>query len=174
MWARYANAVRTAPLATKSLSSLIITAAGDVGCQLLVERRETVDSQRCAKMAVVGGVLVGPSLHFWYGTLLRLVPGGSLRDVAKRVALDQLVFAPPFTAACFGFISALDMRGIAALKAQLRQQWSDAVIANWKLWTPAQCVNFYAVPAQYHVLFANVVALGWNVYLSWATHLEVR
>ena len=174
MWARYANAMRTAPLATKALTSAGISAAGDAGCQLLVERREALDAQRSAKMALMGGLMVGPALHFWYGALLRFVPGTSFGDAARRVALDQLVFAPPFTAACFAFLSALDMRGISALKAQLRQRWTDAVIANWQLWTPAQCVNFYFVPPPYQVLFANGVAVGWNVYLSWATHLEVR
>jgi protein Mpv17 len=39
--------------------------------------------------------------------------------------------------------------------------------ANFALWIPAQIVNFSLVPLNYQVLFGNVVALLWNVYLSW-------
>jgi hypothetical protein len=35
-----------------------------------------------------------------------------------------------------------------------------------KVWTVAQAVNFQLVPLDYRVLFGNVVALWWNIYLS--------
>jgi hypothetical protein len=38
------------------------------------------------------------------------------------------------------------------------------------LWIPANFVTFRFVPLRFQVLFANVIALGWNAYLSWATH----
>jgi hypothetical protein len=40
------------------------------------------------------------------------------------------------------------------------------LIANWKIWTVPQFVNINFVPAQFRVLFANVVGLAWNAYLS--------
>ena len=41
---------------------------------------------------------------------------------------------------------------------------------NWMMWIPAQVINFALVPLQYRVLVANVVALAFNTYLSWAAH----
>ena len=41
---------------------------------------------------------------------------------------------------------------------------------NWMMWIPAQIINFALVPLQYRVLVANVVALAFNTYLSWASH----
>ena len=35
-----------------------------------------------------------------------------------------------------------------------------------RVWTPVQFINFSYVPLQFRVLFANVVALGWNAYLA--------
>ena len=35
-----------------------------------------------------------------------------------------------------------------------------------QVWTVAQAVNFQLVPLDYRVLFGNVVALWWNIYLS--------
>lgn len=65
-------------------------------------------------------------------------------------------------------LSALDSKAdrvVDTLKADL----PSAICANWALWVPAQFLNFRFVPAQYQVLFSNVVALAWNVYLSFAT-----
>ena len=54
--------------------------------------------------------------------------------------------------------------------ASVADDWWPAVTANWKLWIPAQLVNFAIVPLHFQVLFANGVALVWNTYLSHITH----
>ena len=38
--------------------------------------------------------------------------------------------------------------------------------ANWRFWTLPQFINVNFVPAEFRVLFANSVALLWNVYLA--------
>ena len=40
--------------------------------------------------------LVGPTLHIWYSTVFKLVPGSGMINTLKRVALDQGCFAPLF------------------------------------------------------------------------------
>ena len=50
----------------------------------------------------------------------------------------------------------------------MMQHLPDVMVANWILWTPAQFINFYAVPVKYQVLFTNFVELLWNAYLSFA------
>jgi protein Mpv17 len=47
------------------------------------------------------------------------------------------------------------------------------MIANWQLWIPFQFLNFRFVPQNYQVLASNVVALAWNVILSFKAHKEV-
>jgi hypothetical protein len=42
--------------------------------------------------------------------------------------------------------------------------------SNWKVWIPVQLLNFTAVPLQLRVLVANTAAVGWNAYLSYASH----
>ena len=41
---------------------------------------------------------------------------------------------------------------------------------NWELWVPAQCLNFLLIPVPMQVLFANMVGLVWNTYLSIVAH----
>ena len=85
------------------------------------------------------------------------------------------------------------------ISAKLKQDWKGAVIANWKLWIPFQFINFRFVPQQLQVshslplrclvfdplgahrvpvllqvLMANIVAVAWNTYLSWASHRQLH
>ena len=48
----------------------------------------------------------------------------------------------------------------------MRGMYWEVLKTNWKVWPVVQCLNFSIVPLQYRLLFVNVVALGWNAYLS--------
>lgn len=45
-----------------------------------------------------GLALIGPALHFWYGSLGSLVTATGTTGAVVRLALDQLGFAPIFIA----------------------------------------------------------------------------
>ena len=42
----------------------------------------------------------------------------------------------------------------------------SVLLANYKVWTVPQLINLTLVPVQYQVLFANLVAFFWNIYLA--------
>ena len=52
----------------------------------------------------------------------------------------------------------------------MKNDWLTVTMNNWKLWTPAQIINFVFVPAQFQVLFANFTGVIWNCYISWKAH----
>lgn len=58
--------------------------------------------------------------------------------------------------------------------AKLRSDWVGVVQSNWHLWIPVQLLNFTAVPANLRVLVTNLVAVGWNAYLSYASHKKTH
>ena len=95
----YSSALERWPLMTKALTSAALVGAGDVACQVAVEKKDAVDLGRFGRMALLGGVLIAPTLHVWYGQLSRIFPGTATVDVVKRVAVDQFLFAPAFIAA---------------------------------------------------------------------------
>jgi hypothetical protein len=41
-----------------------------------------------------------------------------------------------------------------------------ALFANYRVWIPAQLLNYAAVPRHLRVLFSNVVSMGWNYALA--------
>ncbi len=51
----------------------MLNGLGDLLCQLLVEKSDSVDTVRTAKFAALGLLLVGPVMHNWYGLLSKVV-----------------------------------------------------------------------------------------------------
>ncbi|KAJ1675714.1 hypothetical protein EV182_000727 [Spiromyces aspiralis] len=88
-------------------------------------------------------------------------------NVMKRVATDQLLFAPISMALFFTAISLMEGQGLAGIRYKLRHQYQKALLANYVVWPAVQTVNFTIIPPIFRVPFASVVGLFWNTILSW-------
>ncbi|OWZ15144.1 Protein Mpv17 [Phytophthora megakarya] len=172
VWDSYASLLGTHPLSTKIATGGAIAGLGDVGCQLLLEGDKRFDGKRTAIFTILGGFLISPVLHVWYGFLGSRVSGVATSAVMKRLALDQLGFAPIFLPVFLS--SVLTLEGHAYdIPDKLRVDWWSVTKANWGVWVPAQILNFRFVPGPMQVLFSNVVGLLWNAYLSYVSHSTV-
>ncbi|KAK7396091.1 hypothetical protein VNO78_16842 [Psophocarpus tetragonolobus] len=160
------------PVPVKALTSALLTLIGDLVCQLVIDKVQSVDFKRTFVFTFLGFALVGPTLHFWYLYLSKLVtlPGAS--GALLRLVLDQFLFSPIFIGVFLATLVTLEGRPSEAVP-KLKQEWFSAVLANWKLWIPFQFLNFRFVPQQFQVLAANVLALVWNVILSFMAHKEL-
>lgn len=146
----------------------------------------------CRHSTALGLVLVGPTLHYWYGYLARTFAADSTLNVLKRLALDQLVFTPLFITVFMSSVLALDGRPenviccalhcfyhtnceqLQQIPDKLRSDFTTTLMANYSVWVPAMFLNFKFVPPQFQVLFSNAVGYLWNVYLSFASHKQVE
>jgi Mpv17 / PMP22 family len=169
LWQNYSNALERHPLATKSVTSCGIAFFGDVLSQNLLSTQD-FDYHRLLKYSVVGGFLVGPVLHYWYGFVGVRIPGNTLRVTLMRLAIDQLVFSPCFTAC---FVASLTIMNREPVMQKLNQDLFHIVQAGWVVWTPMMFINFKFVPSKYQVLFSNSIGLIWNIYLSKASNKKV-
>ena len=166
-WFRwYAEKLDTHPLLTKGLTSGIIAGSGDVICQSL-DKEQSWDILRSCRFFLMGSLWVAPITHVWYGALsMRLLPGpASALRVTQRVIVDQFGFAPIFLPTFMTWLWVLEGRD--NIQEQLIQTVPEMIVAGWTLWIPAMTINFAVVPIKYQVLFSNMVALLWNVYLSY-------
>lgn len=111
----------------------------------------------------------GPLFHWWYKTLETLVARRQLPpriSVALKILLDRLLLTPPFLLFSLGFLQYFQTLDAPQTVASVKNMYAVALWTNWRVWTPAQLINFAYVPLQYRVLFGNLVALWWNVHLS--------
>ncbi|KAJ8759760.1 hypothetical protein K2173_009861 [Erythroxylum novogranatense] len=160
------------PVLAKAVTSAILTLLGDLICQLVIEQVPSLDFKRTFLFTFLGLALVGPTLHFWYLYLSKLVPTPGASGAFLRLLLDQFLFAPSFIGIFLSTLVTLEGRPSQVIP-KLQQEWVSSVFANWQLWIPFQFLNFRFVPQQFQVLAANVIALVWNVILSFKAHKEV-
>lgn len=111
-------------------------------------------------------------LRFWYGLLWRHVGHKGFPSAVTRVAIDQLCFSPFYTGSFLFIVWTFGGRDWKAIEERLKAQYVDIMLSSYCIWPWMQLVNFYFVPLSYQVLVVQVVALCWNVYLSWKVHLE--
>lgn len=120
---------------------------GDVLCQLIFDPDRPFNWVRMLRMGVFGSVLIGPTLHYWFNWLAKILPGNAPATTIKRVIWDQGVFAPPFIAVIFGFLAMLQGK-LDDLPRRMREDYPDAMKTNYLLWPAAQFLNFRFVPVR--------------------------
>ncbi|CAN6335455.1 unnamed protein product [Urochloa humidicola] len=160
------------PIATKAITSAVLTLAGDLICQLVIDRVPELDLRRTFVFSFLGLALVGPTLHVWYLYLSKLVTISGASGAIARLMLDQFIFSPIFIGVFMSLLVTLEGKP-SLVVPKLKQEWLSSVLANWQLWIPFQFLNFYFVPQKFQVLAANFVALAWNVILSFKAHKEI-
>ncbi|CAL1385847.1 unnamed protein product [Linum trigynum] len=168
----YLSLLAKYPVLTKAVTSGILNFLGDLICQLVIDKVPSPDFKRTFLFAFLGLVLVGPTLHFWYLCLSKLVTVPGVAGAIIRLTLDQFLFSPVFLGVFLSALTVLEGKP-AQVMPRLQQEWFSSVIANWQLWIPFQFLNFRFVPQQFQVLAANVIALAWNVILSFKAHREI-
>ncbi|KAL6542015.1 hypothetical protein OROGR_011501 [Orobanche gracilis] len=188
----YLSLLASYPVMTKAVTSAFLTLVGDIICQvymspppvfqsyvrgseslqLLIDQVPSPDMKRAFIFTLLGLVLVGPTLHFWYLSLSKIVTTPGASGAFLRLLLDQLLFAPTFIGIFLSALMTLEGRPSDVIP-KLRQEWFSSVLANWQLWIPFQFFNFRFVPQQFQVLAANFISLIWNVILSYKAHKEV-
>lgn len=160
------------PVTTKAITSAFLTLIGDLICQIVIDQVPSLDLKRTFLFTLLGLVLVGPTLHFWYLYLSKLVTVPGASGAFFRLLLDQFLFSPIFIGVFLSTLVTLEGRP-SQVVPKLQQEWFSAVVANWQLWIPFQFLNFRFVPQQFQVLAANFIALIWNVILSFKAHKEI-
>lgn len=174
--------------------------AGDFLAQTMLENNNlsTVDYWRTAKFFGIGFavavnlnetfenliiftssngcfLLQGPGLRAWYGVLdARIRSTKPLTRTLEKVFIDQIVFAPLFLGGLISIIGFTQHRDVERIKTKLQNEYFDILKSNYYVWPWVQLINFRFVPLNYQVLLAQVVAVMWNIYVSWRTNLQER
>ncbi|UKZ48972.1 Protein required for ethanol metabolism [Trichoderma virens] len=139
----YNGRLAARPYLTQGVTTAVLFATGDITAQQLVEKRGAKghDVSRTGRMALYGGCVFGPVATTWLGFLARRVTFRNARvETAARVAADQLLFAPVMIGVFLGSMATMEGK------------------------SPPEAPGNYLV---YRLLFANVISIGWNSYLSW-------
>uniref|UniRef100_A0A7G3AF19 Mitochondrial inner membrane protein Mpv17 n=1 Tax=Lutzomyia longipalpis TaxID=7200 RepID=A0A7G3AF19_LUTLO len=167
----YRKALTRYPLLMQSLQTGILMASGDVIAQVVVEKTDNYNYLRTAQFSAIGLFMAGPGLRFWYGILDKHIHGRNVKiKTLKKVALDQLIFAPTFMLAFLGVLGVMKGQALPEIEDKIRADYVDILKTNYCIWPWVQLANFSIIPLNYQVLVVQFVAIFWNTYLSWKTN----
>ncbi|XP_020894676.1 peroxisomal membrane protein 2 [Exaiptasia diaphana] len=166
--ATYKYLLRTRPVLTKSVTCAVTSGLGQLISQKL---RGTSDGKglnfrSIAAFSTFGFAITGPFVHYFYQALEHFIPKGTSHATIKKLALDRIIFSPIFYALFFYVITLLEGQSSKAAVKKVQDNFWTAFKMSLKIWTLFQYVNFNYIPLEYRLLFANLFALGWNVYMA--------
>ena len=107
----------------------------------------------------------------FFGALVQYIEIISHRFIhltfVSQVALDQLAFTPVYITMFLVTIGVLEGQGWMQMKEEFKDTGVSMFVSDLVVWTPAQTVNFYFVPARFRVLFDNCVSLAMDTWYSY-------
>lgn len=152
--------------------SLTLSSVGDILEQQLELYNGEIEeycSTRTSHMAT-SGVTVGIICHYWYQLLDKHLPGRSMRVVAKKIVLDQIICSPLYISAFFITLGILEDKDAHEVWEEIKEKAWKLYAAEWTVWPVAQFINFYWVPTHYRIFYDNVISLGYDVFTSKVKH----
>ena len=87
-------------------------------------------------------------------------------SIAVKVAVSQTCFTPIFNTYFFGAQALLSGDTLAETWERVRRTVPVSCVNSLKLWPAVTAFSFTYVPLEYRSVFAGVVAVGWQTYLS--------
>lgn len=115
------------------------------------------------------GFAMAPIQFKWFGFLSRAFPitkTSAFVPALKRVAVDQVVFAPVSVALFFSVMTVAEGGGRRAVALKLRDMYLPTLKANWMVWPTVQIINFRLMPVQFQLPFVSTIGIAWTAYLS--------
>ena len=166
------------PHTVQLVSALIIYLIGDLTAQNIAptpaseptssspDRVSTYDPYRTVRALIIGGVAAIPGYH-WFLFLARNFNYTSKPlSIVLKVVINQVVFTPIFNTYFFGMQSALSGANFRDIAERIQNTVPRSWINSWKLWPAVTAFSFAFVRVELRGLFAGVIAIGWQAYLS--------
>jgi protein Mpv17 len=103
------------------------------------------------------GFCMAPVQFRWFKLLEKTFPitkTAAFVPAMKRVAFDQLIFAPFGVAAFFTAMTIAEGGGKRAVAHKMRDMYVPTLKANYMLWPAVQVINFRLMPVQFQLVSA--------------------
>lgn len=112
------------------------------------------DFQRLFRFAGYG-CMIAPVQFKWFQLLSKAFPitkGNAFGPALKRVAFDQLIFAPIGLFAFFTVMTVAEGGGKRTVIHKLQDMYVPTLKANYILWPAVQILNFRVIPIQFQLV----------------------
>ena len=178
----YGRVQRRRPYVTQFISALVIYFCGDLSAQSIsvgnpnanktssegevIAPKKEYDPYRTARALFIGGLSSIPSYRWflWLGNSFNYA--SKTLSLSTKVVVNQIVFTPIFNSYFFGMQSLLTGATFAEVVERIRHTVPVSWVNSCKLWPAVTAFTFAFIPEHYRSIFAGVIAIGWQTYLS--------
>lgn len=158
-----------------SLNTCALMSTGDIIAQILIEKKslKEYDTLRTIRFGFVGLFIAGPSMHYWYGWLDKVIktPKSCLKAATKKTLLDQLFFLPIYLGGYIAIMGILRNEKLKEINGKINRDFNPLLMNSYQIWPVVQILNFHFVPLKYRVCLINLVGLAWNTYVGYYAEL---
>lgn len=166
---------KRSPLTTQLESTLIIYYLGDL-CSQTVSSNVFIDAEyepiRGLRAMVIGSISSIPGYKWFIFLGNNFNYKSHMLSLAVKVLVNQTFFTPIFNTYFFGMQTLLSGGSFADAKERVINTVPVSWKNSWKVWPAVTAFSFTFVPWQYRNIFAGVIAIGWQTYLSWLNKRE--
>lgn len=161
----YGRAQRRRPWITQICTSLTIYFCADLSAQHI--NGKEYDVERTGRSLIIGGISSIPSFE-WFMWLSRNFNYSSrIISIATKIVINQSIFTPIFNTYFFGMQAFLAGDNFVEIWERVKRTVPTSMVNSVKLWPIVTAINFTYVPIEYRSVFAGVIAVGWQTYLTW-------
>jgi len=82
---------------------------------------------------------------------------------------DQIIAAPLLNAAMIAYLPLVNGKSFDEIKLRFLTDFPTVMKGNYLVWPLIQLTNFYFVPVQHRVLYANICAIIWSTFVAIVT-----
>ncbi|KAK5137961.1 hypothetical protein LTR08_005758 [Meristemomyces frigidus] len=166
----YGNMQKRSPILTQLESTLVVYWLGDLSAQLVQSgafKDAPYEPARGLRALFIGLTISIPS-YKWFLFLGRHFNYGShLVSIGVKIVVNQMVFTPLFNTYFFGMQSLLSGSTFAEAKRRVIATVPTSWKNSWKVWPIVTAISFTFIPPESRAVFAGVIAIFWQTYLSW-------
>jgi len=164
------------PHTVQVISTLIIYFLGDLASQNIApspqnddeeaSKPSSYDPMRTVRALIIGGAAAIPGYHWFLFLARNFNYSSKTASIAIKVLINQIVFTPVFNSYFFGMQSALSGASLPEIVERVKNTVPRSWVNSWKVWPAITAFSFTFIRIELRGLFAGVIAIGWQTYLS--------
>jgi protein Mpv17 len=162
------------PLLVSLVGNTVKTASADIITQKYLENKDELDLRRLSVFTSFGLVYLGGWQHYLFNNLFvrceKIMTLAKYKPISQSIILTFLdlgVHTPLMYYPSFYMIKgSLEKQSVNNVIETYNENIKNDMIAMWKVWFPAQMINFMFCPIHLRMPFITTVSFGWTMILS--------
>lgn len=166
----YGRMQNRSPIMTQLSSTLTIYFLGDLSAQLVSgsgSEDNAYEPARGLRALVIGGIISIPNYKWFMFLGNHFNYSSHAVSIGVKILVNQTFFTPCFNTYFFGMQSLLSGATLEEAKRRVLDTVPTSWKNSWKVWPVVTAFSFTFIAPQYRSVFAGVIAIGWQTYLSW-------